>query len=104
MEKVTTYKLSNGKEIASEAMAELGQKIIQTNQEIRNLTKHLNHLNSLCTCEELVKSGSPRQNTRTILNSWGEDCGEVYTTQPYVCKVCNATWYHGVESDEWIKW
>ncbi|QZI90130.1 hypothetical protein MYOV057v1_p0215 [Vibrio phage 184E37.1] len=51
-----------------------------------------------------MKSGSPRQNTRTILNSWGEDCGEVYTTQPYVCKVCNATWYHGVESDEWIKW
>ena len=104
MEKVTTYKLSNGTEIASESMAELGQKIIDATKEIHKLAKHLASLKKECTCEELVKSGSPRQNTRTVQNSWGEDCGEVYTTQPYVCKVCNATWYHGVESDEWIKW
>ena len=104
MEKVTTYKLSNGKEIASESMAELGQKIIDATKEIHKLAKHLASLKKECTCEEKVKIGTPTQRIRTVQNSWGEDCGEVYTVQSYSCNVCGSDSYHHIEDNEWFKW
>ena len=104
MEKVTIYRLSNGMEVAGESVATLGQQIIDTTKQVKELNAKLKELKDQCSCEYKVKSGSPSTQVRTITNAWGEDCGETYTSQPYSCKICGRDWYHHIEDDEWYKW
>ncbi len=104
MEEIKKYKLSNGTELVSKANAELGQSIINSVKELRTLTDALKDLKQLCTCEEKVKAGAVRKDTRTEENHWGDSYGVVYTSQPYLCKVCGADWYHHIEDNQWFKW
>lgn len=104
MEEITNYRLSNGTELSSKSSAELGQKIIDASNKVIEAKEELKDLKRHCLCEERVKDGQPRKDVRTETNSWGTEYGVVYTSQPYRCKVCGATWYHHVEDAMWFKW
>lgn len=104
MEEVKKYRLSDGTELMSKADAELGQTIIDTTKELHTLAVALKGLKQLCTCNEKVKAGTARKDIRPEENHWGDSYGVVYTSQPYLCKVCGADWYHHVEDDQWYKW
>lgn len=72
-------------------------------QDIIKLRSELKVLKD--SCQHSIKvEGEKSQSTRTILNPYGEECGEVYNTQSYTCKVCGCSLYHNITDDTWSVW
>lgn len=104
MEIKTQYKMLNGDTTEDFISAILGDEIVNTKIEIKNLQQKLKELESKCNCADLKKIGTPSQKVRTVQNSFGDDCGEIYTVQDYRCKVCRRDWYYHVEEGELYRW
>lgn len=72
-------------------------------QDITKLKSELKVLKN--SCQHSIKVAVEKsQSVRTILNPYGEECGEVYQTQSYTCKICGCALYHNITDDNWSVW